>query len=80
MTGVICYDGRSMSKKKRNKVYKGSNAASIRPTITRVNAVNRHPAHQWWVDHKRVARPVLIVGGIAAGIILTIVGIISIFV
>lgn len=78
MTGVICYDEYTMSKKKRNKVYKGSNAASIRPTITRVSAVNRHPVHQWWVDRKRVVRPVLIIAGIILAIILIVIGIFSI--
>ncbi len=49
-------------KKKRNKVYKGSIAE--RPTITRVAAVHRSRPHQWWVDHKRVVRPVLIGVGV----------------
>lgn len=67
-----------MSKKKRNKVYKGSNAATTRPTITRVSAVNRNPAHQWWIDHKRIVRPVAIIASIVAAIILIIIGIFSI--
>lgn len=64
------------TKKKRNKVYKGSNAAA-RPTITRVSAVNRNPVHQWWVDHQRVAKPALIAAGITAVIIIIIIGIID---
>lgn len=80
MTGVICYDEYTMSKKKRNKAYKGSNAATTRPTITRMSAVNRNPVHQWWVDNKRIVRPVAIIAGIVAAIILIIVGIISIIV
>ena len=54
-------------KKKRDKSYKGSNAAVARPSVTRISAVHRNPAHQWWFDHKRVAKPVLIATGVIAG-------------
>ena len=47
-------------KKKRNKKYTGTDAAVIRPSITRVEAVNRNKLSQWWFDHKRIAKPVLI--------------------
>ena len=57
------------TKKKRDKAYKGSGAAIVRPSVTRVSAVRRSPPHQWWVDHKRIAKPVLI----ATGVILFIV-------
>lgn len=67
-----------MSKKKRNKQYKGS--VSTRPTITRVSAVNRNPVHQWWVDRKQALRPVLTIAGIAVVIIIVIIGIVGIFV
>ena len=65
-----------MSKKKRNKSYKG-NAQVTRPIITRVSAVNRNPVHQWWVDHKRVAKPALAISGVAAVIILIVIGLIG---
>lgn len=64
-----------MSKKKRNKQYKGSVAA--RPQITRVSAVKRNKAHQWWIDHQRVARPALIAAGIALLIIIVVIGVIG---
>lgn len=51
-------------KKKRNKPYRGVDAAIDKPVITRIAAVNRNPVGQWWFDHKRIARPVLIVAGI----------------
>ena len=63
------------SKKKRNKQYKGS--VSSRPTITHVSAVSRHPVHQWWVDHKRVAKPVLITAAIAIAVIIILIGLID---
>lgn len=51
-------------KKKRNKVYSGQGAAVTRPTVTRLNAVQRNKLQQWWFDKKRIAKPVLI--GVAA--------------
>lgn len=66
------------NKKKRNKPYKGSNAANVRPTITRVNAVNRNHVHQWWVDHQRLAKPIGIAAAIAGVIVICIVGLIDI--
>ncbi len=57
------------SKKKRDKAYKGADAANVRPSVTRVNAVHRNVVHQWWVDHKRIAKPALI----AAGVVLVII-------
>ena len=52
------------TKKKRDKAYKGSGAAIVRPSVTRVSAVHRNRPHQWWVDHKRIAKPVLIAVGV----------------
>lgn len=65
-------------KKKRNKVYRGVDAAIDRPIITRVAAVDRSKVGQWWVDHKRIARPVLIGIAIAAGVVILIIGIVQI--
>jgi hypothetical protein len=47
-------------KKKRNKQYRGVDAAIDRPVVTRISAVNRSRIGQWWFDHKRIARPVII--------------------
>jgi len=47
-------------KKKRNKVYTGADAAITRPTVTRISAVHRSKPGQWWHDHKRIARPIII--------------------
>lgn len=51
-------------KKKRNKQYTGADAALARPTVVKISAVNRSKIGQWWFDHKRVARPVLITAAI----------------
>lgn len=66
------------NKKKRNKKYKGS-TADIRPTILKVSAVKRHPVHQWWVDNQQVIKRLAPVVGIAAAILLGVIGLISIF-
>lgn len=51
-------------KKKRNKVYKGADAAITKPSVMRVSAVNRNKVSQWWFDNKRIAKPV----GIGVGV------------
>ena len=56
-------------KKKRNKTYTGQNAAITRPITTRLNAEKRNWLQQWWIDHKRAAKPV----GIAAGVAIVVV-------
>lgn len=60
-------------KKKRNKVYRGVDAAMDRPAITRISAVHRSKVGQWWFDHKRIARPVLIAAGVIIVIVILIV-------
>ena len=55
-------------KKKRNKVYRGADAAVDRPTVTRISAVHRSRPQQWWLDNKRVAKPLLIIGGVIAAL------------
>ncbi len=47
-------------KKKRNKQYTGADAAIDKPIVTRISAANRNKLSQWWFDHKRIAKPVLI--------------------
>lgn len=56
------------NKKKRDKAYKGPGAATVRPAVTRIDAVNRNRVSQWWVEHKRIAKPV----GIASGVVVVI--------
>jgi hypothetical protein len=55
-------------KKKRNKPYRGVDAAISKPVVTRIAAVNRNLVSQWWFDHKRIAKPVLI----AAAVVLVV--------
>ena len=62
----------SKSKKKRTKKYQGADAAMSRPTITRVTAANRNPVSQWWFERKKIAKPVLITGGVVAVIALVV--------
>jgi hypothetical protein len=65
-------------KKKRNKAYTGADAAITRPIITRISASNRGKIAQWWFEHKRIAKPILIGVGVAAAIIILIIEIIRI--
>lgn len=65
----------SKQKKKRNKVYAGSNAANTRPAVTHIAAVNRSKYGQWWFERKRFARPILIAAGVLFVLVLVIIGI-----
>jgi len=47
-------------KKKRNKAYSGIDASITRPIITHISAANRTTVGQWWFDHKRALKPILI--------------------
>ena len=47
-------------KKKRNKVYRGTDAKLTAPQVIRVEAVNRNKVSQWWFEKKRIAKPILI--------------------
>lgn len=65
-------------KKKRTKKYSGADAASARPSITRVQAVNRSKIGQWWHEKKRVAKPILIAAAVAIVIIWLIIELVRI--
>lgn len=56
------------SKKKRTKKYQGVDAAVKQPSITKVSAADRSKPAQWWVEHKRIAKPVLTGVAIALGV------------
>lgn len=47
-------------KKKRNKVYRGVDAAVTQPTVTRISAIKRNKLQQWWLEKKRIVKPVTI--------------------
>lgn len=66
-------------KKKRNKAYTGADAAVTRPVITRITAANRNKPAQWWFEHKRAARPILITSGIAIAVIVIVIELFRIF-
>jgi len=56
-------------KKKRTKQYRGVDAAMTKPTVTRISAANRSKLGQWWFEHKRIAKPVLITVAIAIAVV-----------
>lgn len=65
-------------KKKRNKTYTGADAAMTKPVITRITAANRSKIGQWWFEHKRIAKPVLITSGIVLVIVILVFEIVRI--
>jgi len=65
-------------KKKRNKPYRGVDAAIDRPILTRISAVNRNLVSQWWFDHKKIARPILIAVAIVAVVVWLIIELVRI--
>lgn len=66
-----------MSKKKRNKRYKGSVDAA-RPIVTKVSAVKRNPLHQWWVDRQQYIKPALPIVGIVVVVIIIALGLVAV--
>jgi len=65
-------------KKKRNKTYTGVDAAITRPVVTKISAVNRNAVSQWWFDHKRIARPIIIAAIVVIAITILIVQLIHV--
>lgn len=66
------------NKKRRNKPYTGIDAAVKRPVITKISAANRSKFGQWWFEHKRMLKPILITSGIIIFIIILISQIVKI--
>lgn len=66
-------------KKKRNKKYTGADAAATRPTITRVQAVNRSKLGQWLFENQKMLKMIRNVLLISLVVAIIISGIISLF-
>lgn len=77
VTGMIVVMA-NKQKKKRNKQYRGQDAAMNRPAVTRITAANRSKLGQWWLDRKRVLKPVLIVVTVVLVIVWLIIELIRI--
>jgi hypothetical protein len=65
-------------KKKRNKQYRGVDAAMTKPAVTRISAANRSKFGQWWFERKRVLKPVLITAAIIIAVVWLIIELIRI--
>jgi hypothetical protein len=62
------------TKKKRNKVYRGQDAAAPdKPVVHRYTAVQRSKIGQWWFEKKRFWKPAIITAIVAAVIIWLII-------
>lgn len=67
-------------KKKRTKKYSGVDAAQRTPSITRVEAVSRNRVSQWWFDHKKIAKPVLITAAVVLAIVVLLIELVRLIV
>ncbi len=65
-------------KKKRNKQYRGADAAITKPSVTRISAANRSKIGQWWFERKQIAKPILITAAIVLGVIWLVIELIRI--
>lgn len=65
-------------KKKRSKKYTGADAAVTRPVVTRVSAVHRNKLQLWWLDRRRLLKPILVTSGIVIIVIWLVLEIIRI--
>jgi hypothetical protein len=63
---VILQTPMGKQKKKRNKVYRGTDASVTRPIVTKITAANRNSVQQWWFEKKRIAKPALIAAGVVS--------------
>jgi hypothetical protein len=60
------------NKKKRNKIYRGKDAAMTQPVVTRMEAADRNKLAQWWFEKKRVARPLIITTLVVIAVVILI--------
>ena len=65
-------------RKKRNKVYTGVDAAMSRPVVTKITAANRNKVSQWWFEHKRITRPIIIAVIVVIVVVILIVELVRI--
>lgn len=63
-------------KKKRNKVYRGKDAALTQPVVIRVEAANRNKLAQWWFEKKRIAKPLIIAALVVIALVIMILQIV----
>lgn len=55
-------------KKKRNKTYRGTDAAT-KPSVTKISAVNRNKLSQWIHDNKKIIKPASITLAVALALV-----------
>jgi len=67
------------AKKKRNKKYRGADAANSRPNVIRVQAVSRNKLSQWLHDNRPKLKAVGVVAVILLIIVVVVSGVISLF-
>lgn len=65
-------------KKKRTKKYSGTDAAVTRQSITRVTAVKRNKLQLWWMDRRRILKPVLITAAVVVVVVWLVIELVRI--
>lgn len=82
VTGVVFVTLKVMAKqkKKRNKIYRGAGAAITQPTVTRISAVKRNKVQLWWLEKKRIAKPVAIATLVVIVVIVLVIELIRVIV
>lgn len=56
-------------KKKRNKVYRGTDSKLSAPKVVRMEAANRSRPAQWWFERKKFIKPIAIAAAVVIAII-----------
>ncbi len=51
------------NRKRRSKVYTGSDARVEKPTVHRYTAVERSKLGQWWHEHGKMTKRITLIGG-----------------
>lgn len=70
--------GMTKQKKKRTKKYTGADAAVTRPMVTRMSAVHRNKLQLWWLERRRLLKPILITAGVVVVVVWLILELIRI--
>ncbi len=75
---LLQYNYMSKKTKKRNKPYRGADAAANQPVVHRYTAVQRSALGEWWQGKKKLVKILGIVGAVLLFLIWMIVEIIRI--
>lgn len=61
-----------MTKKSKKRSKKFKNQSTAKPVITKISAEDRGPIKQWWLDKKRLIKPIAIMSLIVIVLVIII--------